>query len=202
MRLLRNRLWLSTAKAGFRNFHGAQIGSRCRSLTELTYQPMLEVMRLFRRQWLQDLLRHRRRPTLRPRVFRAGGRLDGRGAIRYDKNGKPTLTKVPKLLLNDDKAAGKPEGIHFVIGRQPVAVFGNSIGDKEMLEYRQAGGGARLMMLVHHDDAGREHYGPQSKVGSFPDSLLAEAKKQGWIVISMKSNVEAQCTREERNRAS
>ena len=74
----------------------------------------------------------------------------------YDKDGKPILTKEPKLLLNDDKA-GKPEGIHLVIGRRPVAAFGNSNGDKEMLEYTQAGDGARLMLLVHHDDAEREY---------------------------------------------
>ena len=57
------------------------------------------------------------------------------------------LTKEARLLLNDDKA-GKPEGIHLMIGRRPVAAFGNSIGDKQMLEYTQAGDGARLMMLV------------------------------------------------------
>ena len=105
---------------------------------------------------------------------RAGGTKYG-----YDKNGKPILTKDPKLLLNDDKA-GKPEGIHLMIGRRPVAAFGNSTGDKQMLEYTQAGDGARLMMLVHHDDAKREYaYGPRSskKVGTFTDALTAEAKK-------------------------
>src|SRR5436853_119886 len=94
------------------------------------------------------------------------------------------LTKEPKLLLNDDKA-GKPEGIHLIIGRRPVAAFGNSIGDKQMLEYTQAGDGARLMMLVHHDDAAREYaYGPKSKIGTFSDELMAQSKKQGWVVIS------------------
>ena len=106
----------------------------------------------------------------------------------YDKDGKPILTKDPKLLLNDDKA-GKPEGIHLVIGRRPVAAFGNSNGDKEMLEYTQAGDGARLMLLVHHDDAEREYaYGPRSKVGTFSDALMDEAKAKGWIVVSMKND--------------
>ena len=85
-----------------------------------------------------------------------------RAATRYgyDKSGKPRLTKEPKLLLNDDNA-GKPEGIHLMIGRRPYAAFGNSIGDKQMLEYTQAGDGARLTMLVLHDDAKREYaYGP------------------------------------------
>jgi hypothetical protein len=95
---------------------------------------------------------------------------------------------VPKLLLNDDKA-GKPEGIHLVIGRRPVAAFGNSVGDKEMLEYTAAGGGVRLMMLVHHDDAEREFaYGPASKIGTFSDALMAEARQRGWTVISMKND--------------
>jgi hypothetical protein len=106
----------------------------------------------------------------------------------YDKAGKPILTKTPKLLLIDDKA-GKPEGIHLVIGRRPVAAFGNSDGDKEMLEYTGAGGGTRLMMLVHHDDAAREFaYGPASKVGTFSEALMAEAKQRGWTVISMKND--------------
>jgi hypothetical protein len=105
----------------------------------------------------------------------------------YDKDGKPFLTKEPKLLLNDDKA-GKPEGIHLMIGRRPVAAFGNSSGDREMLEYTGAGSGARLMMLVHHDDAREYVYGADSKVGTFPDALMAEAKKNGWVVISMKDD--------------
>ena len=95
--------------------------------------------------------------------------------------------KLPKLLLNDD-SAGKPEAIHLMIGRRPVAAFGNSIGDKQMLEYTQAGDGARLMMLVYHNVDKREYaYGPKSKVGMFSDSLMAQAKKNGWNVISMKT---------------
>jgi hypothetical protein len=61
----------------------------------------------------------------------------------YTKDGKPSLTKEPKLLLNDDNA-GKPEGIHLMIGRRPYTAFGNSIGDRQMLEYTGAGDGARL----------------------------------------------------------
>jgi hypothetical protein len=106
----------------------------------------------------------------------------------YDKNGKPILTKEPKLLLNDDKA-GKPEGIHLMIGRRPYAAFGNSTGDRQMLDYTKAGDGARLSMLVLHDDATREYaYGPKSKVGTFPDALMTEATKKGWIVVSMKND--------------
>jgi hypothetical protein len=111
----------------------------------------------------------------------------------YDKDGKPILTKEPKLLLNDNDA-GKPEGIHFMIGLRPVAAFGNSTGDQQMLEYTAAGDGLRLKMLVLHDDAKREYaYGPaeglaDTKVGTFAQGLFDEAKKDGWTVISMKND--------------
>jgi hypothetical protein len=81
-----------------------------------------------------------------------------------------------------------------MIGRQPRAAFGNSVGDRQMLEYTGAGDGARLMMLVLHDDAQREYaYGPanglpDSKVGTFTQALYDEAKKDGWTVISMKND--------------
>ena len=111
----------------------------------------------------------------------------------YAKDGKPFLTKEPKLLLNDNNA-GKPEGINFMIGRRPYAAFGNSTGDRQMLEYTKAGQGRRLSMLVLHDDAEREYaYGPAeglpaTKVGTFTQALYDEAKKDGWIVISMKKD--------------
>ena len=74
----------------------------------------------------------------------------------YEKDGKPFLTKEPKLVLNDNDA-GKPEGIHLMIGRRPHIAFGNSTGDQQMLEYNKAGDGARLSLLVLHDDAEREY---------------------------------------------
>lgn len=82
----------------------------------------------------------------------------------------------------------------MMIGRRPYAAFGNSGGDKEMLEYTQAGDGARLMMLVLHDDAKREYaYGPAgdlpaTKVGTFSEALMTDAKMRGWVVISMKDD--------------
>jgi hypothetical protein len=117
----------------------------------------------------------------------------GGTTFSYGPHGKPMLTKDPKLLLNDDKA-GKPEGIHLMIGRRPYAAFGNSDGDRQMLEYTGAGDGARLMMLVLHDDATREYaYGPakglpDTKVGTFPQALYDEATQKGWTVISMKND--------------
>jgi hypothetical protein len=111
----------------------------------------------------------------------------------YGRDGRPELTKEPKLLLNDNNG-GKPEGIHLMIGRRQHAAFGNSTGDREMLEYTGAGDGARLMMLVLHDDATREYaYGPaqglpDSKVGTFTQGLYDEAKQRGWSVISIKTD--------------
>jgi hypothetical protein len=111
----------------------------------------------------------------------------------YARDGKPLLTKEPKLLL-DDNEAGKPQGIHLMIGRRPHAAFGNTPGDRQMLEYTKAGDGARLSMLVLHDDGKREYaYGPaqglpDTKVGAFPQALLDQAKGQRWVVISMKDD--------------
>ena len=111
----------------------------------------------------------------------------------YAADGRPILTKEPKMLLNDNDA-GKPEGIHLMIGRRPYAAFGNSPGDRQMLEYTTAGDGARLGMLLLHDDAKREYaYGPaqglpDSKIGTFPQALFDEAKAKSWTVISMKND--------------
>jgi phosphoglycolate phosphatase-like HAD superfamily hydrolase len=183
--------WLTTAKHPRWN----------RLYTELVYQPMLDVQQYLRDNGYktyivtgggQDFVR-----VYSQRVYgippeQVVGSMGGT-KFGYDKNGRPFLTKEPKLLLNDDKA-GKPEGIHLMIGRRPRAAFGNSDGDREMLEYTGAGDGARLMMLVLHDDAQREYaYGParglpDTKIGAFSGALDAEAKKNGWTVISMKSD--------------
>jgi phosphoserine phosphatase len=169
--------------------------------TELVYQPMLEVLRYLRdnafRTYIvtgggQDFVRvYAERVYGIPPEQVVGTALGTK--YGYGKDGKPFLTKDPKLLLNDNDA-GKAEGIHLMIGRRPHAAFGNSTGDRQMLEYTAAGDGARLKMLVLHDDASREYaYGPatglpNSKVGTFTPALYEEAKKNGWTVISMKSD--------------
>ncbi len=169
--------------------------------TELTYLPMQEVLKYLRangyRTYIvtgggQDFVRMYSEATygIPPEqvVGTAGGTKYG-----YAKDGKPFLTKEPKLLLNDNNA-GKPEGIHLMIGRRPTMSVGNSTGDRQMLEYAKAGSGARLSMLVLHDDDKREYaYGPakglaNTKVGTFTQALYDEATKQGWIVISMKDD--------------
>jgi phosphoglycolate phosphatase-like HAD superfamily hydrolase len=172
-----------------------------RHYTDLTYQPMQEAMNYLRANGYEtyivtgggeDFVRQYsdRVYGIPPTqvVGSAGGTTFG-----YDKDGRPFLTKDWKLLVNDNNA-GKPESIHLMIGQRPYASFGNSTGDRQMLEYSGAGDGARLMMLVLHDDAQREYaYGPaqglpDSKVGTFTPALYDEAKKKNWTVISMKND--------------
>ncbi len=171
-----------------------------RPYTELTYLPMQEVLKYLRANGYKTY------------IVTGGGQefvrvyseqvygippeqvVGSAGATKYGygKDGKPMLTKEPKLLLNDNNA-GKPEGIHFMIGRRPFAAFGNSTGDRQMLEYTKAGDDARLAMLVLHDDATREYaYGPaqglpDTKGGTFPQVLYDEAKEDKSEIRSTKS---------------
>jgi phosphoglycolate phosphatase-like HAD superfamily hydrolase len=178
--------WLAEAKQPrFKRFY-----------TQCVYQPMLELMQYLRDNKFkvyivtgggQEFVR-----AFADRVYgvppeQVVGSM-GKVKYEYNKEGTPELIKLPEVLLIDDKT-GKPEGINMVIGRRPLAAFGNSTGDQQMLEYTGAGDGARLMMLVHHDDAKREYaYGADSKIGTFSDALMDEAKKKGWVVISMKDD--------------
>src|SRR5271156_6129438 len=172
-----------------------------RPYTELTYLPMQEVLTHFRANGYktyivtgggQDFVRVYSGKVYGIPVEQVVGSPGGT-SYGYAKDGKPFLTKVPKLLLNDNNA-GKPEGIHEMIGRRPYAAFGNSTGDQQMLEYTKAGAGVRLAMLVLHDDTTREYaYGPaqglpDTKVGAFTQALYNEATKDGWLVISMKND--------------
>jgi len=172
-----------------------------RPYTELTYLPMQEVLSYLRANGYktyivtgggQDFVRVYAEQVYGIPPEQVVGSV-GATKYTYAKDGTPVLLKIPKLVLNDNNA-GKPEGIHLMIGRRPVAAFGNSGGDRQMLEYTKAGEGARLEMLVLHDDATREYaYGPaqglpDSKVGTFPQALYDEATKQGWTVISIKND--------------
>ncbi len=109
------------------------------------------------------------------------------------RDGKTILVRLPELNFNDDRD-GKPVGINEHIGRRPIAAFGNSRGDQEMLEYTQSGRGTRFELLVLHDDAAREYaYGPARglpdvKLGAFPPALDEQAKKDGWTVVSMRED--------------
>lgn len=183
--------WLSQAKHPRWN----------RLYTELTYQPMQELMQYLRKNGYktyivtgggQDFVR-----AYADKIYgippeqiigTAGGT-----KYEYGKDGHPLLIKEPTFLFHDN-FAGKPEAIHLMIGRRPVAAFGNSNGDQQMLEYTQARKGKRLMMLVLHDDPEREYaYGPaqglpDSKVGTFTQTLYDEAKQRNWIIISIKND--------------
>ena len=172
-----------------------------RPYTELVYQPMLEVMTYLRANGFktyivtgfgQDFVRlYSQQVYGIPLEQVIGSAL----AVKYDydEDGKPVLISEPRLILYDS-AAGKPESIHLMIGRRPNASFGNSIGDRQMLEYTGAGDGARLSMLILHDDAIREYaYGPaqglpDTRIGSFTPAFYAEARKKNWTVISMKND--------------
>ncbi|HEY2826508.1 MAG TPA: HAD family hydrolase [Pirellulales bacterium] len=189
--------WLATAEHP--RFH--------RRYTDLVYQPMLEVMAYLRANGFktyivtgggQDFVRVFSDQVYGVPTEQVVGSA-GKTKYEYGSAGQPRLVKVPEILLIDDKT-GKPEGINLFIGRRPIAAFGNSTGDQQMLEWTQAtddskvAHGARLMMLVLHDDAQREYaYGPaqglpDSKVGAFTEPLYDEAKSNGWTVISMKKD--------------
>lgn len=172
-----------------------------RPFTDLVYQPMLELMRYLRANGYntyivtgggQDFVRAYADHTYGiPPEQIIGSALDT--DFTYNDAGKAILMRPPKLLLNNN-FSGKPVDIYLFIGRHPQAAFGNSTGDREMLEYTQAGGKGALMMLVLHDDPAREYaYGPAeglpaSKVGTFTQALYDEAMSKGWNVISMKKD--------------
>ena len=177
--------WIATAKH-------PKTGRR---LTEMVYQPMLELLAYLRANGFRTfIVSGGGVEFMRPWTEKVYGippeQVVGSSIkTRYEmRAGQPALARLPEINFIDDKA-GKPVGINQHIGRRPIAAFGNSDGDQQMLEWTQAGGGARLMMLVHHDDAQREFaYGAESKIGTFSDSLMAEARQHSWIVISIKDD--------------
>lgn len=166
-----------------------------RLYTEMVYQPMLELLAYLRANGFKTfIVSGGGIDFMRPWTEKVYGippeQVVGSSIkTKYGmRDGKPVLVRLPELNFIDDKT-GKPIGINSHIGRRPIAAFGNSDGDQQMLEWTQGDGGARLMMLVQHDDAVREWaYGAESKIGTFSDALMAEAKTSGWVVISMKKD--------------
>src|SRR5215470_13950611 len=178
------RDWLATARHPKFN----------KPYTDLVYRPMQELLAYLRANGFKTyIVSGGSIEFMRPWVEKAYGippeQVVGTvSKVEFEmKDGKPVLTRKAKLDFVDD-GPGKPVGIYRSIGRRPIAAFGNSDGDLQMLQFTAAGDGRRLMLLVHHDDAEREFaYDRKSSVGKV-DRAWDEAKAKNWIVVSMKSD--------------
>jgi phosphoglycolate phosphatase-like HAD superfamily hydrolase len=165
-----------------------------RPYTDLVYQPMLEVLAYLRAHGFKTyIVSGGGVEFMRPWVDRVYGippeQVVGSSIkVKFEHRGNtPVLVRLPEIDFIDDKA-GKPVGIHKFIGRRPIAAFGNSDGDLEMLQWTAAGAGARLMVLIHHTDAGREWaYDRASHVGRL-DTALDEARVKGWTAVDMRQD--------------
>jgi hypothetical protein len=178
------REWIATAR------HPATR----RPFTAMVYQPMLELLRYLRASGFKTfIVSGGGVEFMRPWSERVYGippeQVIGSSIkTRYEvRGGTPALVRLPEVDFIDDKE-GKPVGIHRAIGRRPIAAFGNSDGDLQMLQWTAAGAGPRLCLLVHHTDAEREYaYDRQSAVGKL-DRALDEARAKGWTVVDMKAD--------------
>lgn len=165
-----------------------------RLFTDMVYQPMLELLAYLRANGFKTfIVSGGGIEFMRPWTERVYGIppeqvVGTTGGLKLEmRDGVPVIMKLPELVLNDDKE-GKPVGIQRHIGRRPIAAFGNSDGDLQMLQYTAAGNGARFMGIVHHTDADREWaYDRASHVGKL-DKALDEATAKGWTVVDMKSD--------------
>ncbi len=165
-----------------------------RPYTERVYQPMLELLDYLRDHGFKTfIVSGGGIEFMRPWVENVYGippeQVIGSSikTVYELRDGKPVIVRLPELNFIDDKE-GKPLGIHQHIGRRPIAAFGNSDGDFQMLEWTTAGTGKRLAVYIHHDDAARETaYDRDSHIGRL-DRGLDEAPKRGWTVVSMKND--------------
>ena len=176
--------WLATARHPRFN----------RLYTELVYQPMLELLTYLRANGFKTyIVSGGGIEFMRPWTEKVYGippeQVIGSSIkTRFElRDGTPVLVRLPEINFIDDKA-GKPVGIQMHIGRRPIAAFGNSDGDLQMIQWTTAGSGARFGLIVHHTDADREYaYDRQSSIGRL-DKALDEAKRQGWTVMDMKQD--------------
>lgn len=176
--------WLATAKH-------PRFG---RPYTDLVYQPMLELLAYLRANGFKTfIVSGGGIEFIRAFADKVYGippeQVIGSSIVtRFTRrDGKPILLREPKVLFIDDKE-GKPVGIQAHIGRRPLAAFGNSDGDLEMLQWTTAGRGPRFGLLVHHTDGVREWaYDRKSLVGRL-DKALDAAAKEGWTVVDMKKD--------------
>jgi phosphoglycolate phosphatase-like HAD superfamily hydrolase len=165
-----------------------------RRYDEMVYQPMLDMLTYLRANGYKTyIVSGGGVEFMRPWVERAYGIppeqvVGSRAKVKYEvRDGMPVLLRLPEIDLNDDKA-GKPVGIHQVIGRRPTMAFGNSDGDFEMLEWTTSAKGPRLGVIVHHTDAEREWaYDRESHIGRLVRGL-DEGPKRGWVIVDMKND--------------
>ncbi len=165
-----------------------------RPYTEMVYQPMLELLAYLRANGFKTfIVSGGGIEFMRPWTERVYGIppeqvVGSSGKLKLEmRDGKPVLMKLPAVDLIDDKE-GKPVGIQSHIGRRPIAAFGNSDGDLQMLQWTTAGSGARFALIVHHTDAEREWaYDRNSHIGRL-DKALDEATARGWVVMDMKQS--------------
>jgi len=163
-----------------------------RPYTDLVYQPMLELLAYLRDNGFKTfIVSGGGIEFMRPWTQKIYGIppeqvIGSQGKLAFEvRDGKPVLVKLPQIDLLDDKA-GKPVGIQKHIGRRPLAAFGNSDGDLEMLQWTMAGPGARFALLIHHTDGEREWaYDRKSNIGAL-DKAWDEAQAKGWTVVDMK----------------
>lgn len=176
--------WMATAKHPKTGRH----------YNEMIYQPMVELLAYLRAQGFKTfIVSGGGIEFMRPWVEKAygippeqvvGSSIETKFEMR---DGKASLVRLPKINFIDDKE-GKPVGINSHIGRRPIAAFGNSDGDLQMLQWTTAGNGARFALIVHHDDVGREWaYDRKSHIGRL-DKAWDEAIAKSWTVVSMKKD--------------
>jgi phosphoserine phosphatase len=165
-----------------------------RRYDEMVYQPMLDLLTYLRASGYRTfIVSGGGVEFMRPWVERAYGIppdqvVGSRFKVRHEyRDGVPVLLRLPEIDLIDDKA-GKPVGIHQVIGRRPTIAFGNSDGDFEMLEWTTSAKGPRLGVIIHHTDGEREWaYDRESHIGQLVRGL-DEGPKRGWVIVDMKSD--------------
>jgi phosphoserine phosphatase len=165
-----------------------------RPFTRMVYQPMLELLAYLRANSFKTfIVSGGGIEFMRPWTERTYGIppeqvVGTTGGLRFEmRDSGPVILKLPDLVLNDDKE-GKPVAIQRHIGRRPIAAFGNSDGDLQMLQWTMAGDGARFALIVHHTDTEREWaYDRTSHVGRL-DNALDEARARQWTIVSMKDD--------------
>ncbi len=165
-----------------------------RPYTDLVYQPMLELLAYLRANGFKTYIvsgggiEFMRAWSEKVYGIPPEQVIGSSGKTKFElRDGKPVIVKLPELDFFDDKA-GKPVAIQRYIGRRPLAAFGNSDGDFEMLQWTTAGAGPRFGLIVHHTDADREWaYDRESHIGRL-DKALDEAPKRGWVVVDMKKD--------------